>query len=172
MRLPSEAVRRYYVGQMETRRDETDAERYDRNWTDLVQELRVAQTGVQVLAGFLLTLPFSSRFGDIAEPHRTIYLVAFSLAVVTVGLMTAPVAVHRFLFGRHEKDVLVHAGDLFAKAGLFSMGLTLVTVVMLIFGIVLDETAGLVAAALVLLFFVSAWVVLPLSLLRRGTRAP
>ena len=65
-------------------RNETDAERYDRNWIELIQELRVAQTGVQVLAGFLLTLPFSSRFGDIDSQHRTIYLVAFSLAVITV----------------------------------------------------------------------------------------
>lgn len=157
---------------METRREETDAERYDRNWTDLVQELRIAQTGVQVLAGFLLTLPFSSRFGELGDTHRTIYLVAFSLAVMTVGLMTAPVAVHRFLFGRQEKDVLVHAGDLFAKAGMVSMGLTLVTVVLLIFGVVLGDTAGVVAAAVVLVFFVVVWAVLPLSLLRRGTGAP
>src|SRR5680860_1427971 len=91
---------------MDTRRDETDAERYDRNWSDLLQELRVAQTGVQVLAGFLLTLPFSSRFGDIGDVYRTVYLVAFSLAMITVGLMTAPVALHRFLFGRHEKDAV------------------------------------------------------------------
>src|SRR3978361_547247 len=103
---------------METRRDETDAERYDRNWSELIQELRVAQAGVQALAGFLLTLPFSSRFGDVGQVHRITYLVAFSLAMVTVGLMTAPVALHRFLFGRHEKDVLVHAGDLYAKCGM------------------------------------------------------
>ena len=64
---------------MESSRDETDAERYDRNWQDLVQELRVAQTGVQVLAGFLLTLPFSSRFDEIGDGHRTIYLVPSAL---------------------------------------------------------------------------------------------
>jgi hypothetical protein len=156
---------------METDRDETEAERFDRNWSDLVQELRVAQTGVQVLAGFLLTLPFSSRFGDLGDAHRTIYLVAFSLAVVTVGLMTAPAALHRVLFGRQAKDVLVHAGDLFAKAGMATMGLTLVTVVLLIFGVVLSDAAGLVAAALVLVFFVTVWVVLPFTLLRRGTGA-
>jgi hypothetical protein len=97
--------------------------------------------------------------------------VAFSLAVVTVGLMTAPVALHRFLFGRHAKDVLVHAGDLLAKAGLATMGLTLVTVVLLIFGVVLNDAAGFVAAAVVLVFFVTAWIVLPLTLLRRGTEA-
>jgi hypothetical protein len=154
---------------METSRDETDAERYDRNWGELIQELRVAQTGVQVLAGFLLTLPFSSRFFDIGDKHRVIYLVAFSLAVITVGVMTAPVALHRFLFAHHEKDVLVRVGDLFAKCGLASMGLTLVTVVILIFGVVVNDTVGLIAGAAVLLFYGVTWVALPLSLLRRGT---
>lgn len=149
-------------------RDETVAQRYDRNWAELIQELRVAQTGVQVLAGFLLTLPFTQRFDSLGDGHRVIFLVAFSLAIVTVGLMTAPVALHRFLFGRHEKDVLVHTGDLIAKAGLTAMALTLVTVVVLIFGVVVDDTAGLVAGGAVLVFYALAWVVLPLTLLRRA----
>ena len=157
---------------METSRDETEAERYDRNWGELIQELRVAQTGVQVLAGFLLTLPFTQRFTDIGERHRAIYLVAFSLAVITVGLMTAPVALHRFLFGRHEKDVLVRTGGVFAKCGLASMGLSLVTVVMLIFGVVVNDTAGFVAAGLVLVFYATTWVVLPLALIHRGKGSP
>ena len=157
---------------MDARRDETDAERYDRNWSDLIQELRVAQTGVQVLAGFLLTLPFSNRFGSIGHGHQTVYLVAFVLAVVTVGLMTAPVALHRFLFGRHEKDVLVRTGAVFAKLGIAAMGLTLVTVVVLIFGVVVSDSAGILAGVLVLGFYALTWVVLPLSLLRRGTETP
>ena len=148
-------------------RQESRAERLDRNWIELIQELRVAQTGVQVLAGFLLTLPFTTRFGDIDGHHRVIYLVAFSLAMVTVGLMTAPAALHRFLFGRHEKDVLVRVGAIYAKSGLAAMGLTLVAVVVLIFGVVVNDTAGIVAGVLVLTFFTLAWVVLPLSLLRR-----
>ncbi len=154
---------------MDDHRDETDAERYDRNWSELMQELRVAQTGVQVLAGFLLTLPFSSRFFDLGDRHRLVYLVAFSLAIITVGVMTAPVALHRFLFAHHEKDVLVRVGDLFAKAGLASMGLTLATVVVLIFGVVVNDAAGLAAGAVVLLFYGVTWVALPLSLVRRGT---
>ncbi len=147
-------------------REESRAERLDRNWIELIQELRVAQTGVQVLAGFLLTLPFSQRFVSLSQFHRTVYLVAFSLAVITVGLMTAPAALHRFLFGRHEKDVLVRTGAFFAKAGLTSMGLTLVTVVLLIFGVVVGDAAGVVAGIVTLLLFASAWVVLPLSLLQ------
>jgi hypothetical protein len=152
-------------------RHESHAERLDRNWVELIQELRVAQTGVQVLAGFLLTLPFSSRFGDIGHGHRLTYLVAFSLAVVTVGLMTAPVALHRFLFGRHEKDVLVRVGDTFAKTGMAAMGLTLVAVVVLIFGVVVDDRAGIVAGVLVFAFYLLAWVVLPLRLIRHSESA-
>lgn len=150
-------------------RDETDAERYDRNWIELMQELRVAQTGVQVLAGFLLTLPFTNRFGDLDHEHRLTFLVAFSLAMVTVGLITAPVVLHRFLFGRHEKKALVRTGDLIARTGLATLGLTLVTVVVLIFGVVVDDTAGLVAGGIALAFYVAAWVGVPVAMIRAGT---
>lgn len=149
-------------------RNETEVERADRNWLELIQELRVAQTGIQVLAGFLLTLPFSSRFGDISKLHRDVFLVAFSLAVVTIGLMTAPVSLHRVLFARHEKQTLVRVGAFFAKTGLASLGLTLVTVVVLIFGVVVNDTAGFVAGGIVLVFYTLGWVVLPLVLLRRS----
>ena len=155
-------------GAEDSGRNETEAERSDRNWVELIQELRVAQTGVQVLAGFLLTLPFSSGFGSISERHRAVYLVAFGLAVITVGLMTAPVSLHRFLFAKQQKDTLVRVGDLFAKAGMACMGLTLVTVVVLIFGVVVNDTAGLVAGGLVLVLYILAWVVLPLAVLRRA----
>ena len=151
-------------------RQETEAERSDRNWSDLVQELRVAQTGVQVLAGFLLTLPFTATFLDIGEGHRVVYLVAFSLAVVTVALMTAPVALHRFLFGRGEKDVLVRVGALFAKTGMATMGLTLISVVVLIFGVVVGDTAGVIAGLVAFVVYGLAWVVVPFTVLRRAVR--
>jgi MFS family permease len=154
---------------MDASRNETDAERYDRNWSELIQELRVAQTGIQVLAGFLLTIPFSQRFEDIGDGYRIVYLVAFSLAVITVGLMSAPVALHRFLFARHEKDTLVRMGDLFAKAGMTAMGLTLVTAVVLIFGVVVNDTAAIIAGVSVFVFYALAWAVFPLSLLRKST---
>jgi hypothetical protein len=147
-------------------RNESDVERADRNWLELIQELRVAQTGIQVLAGFLLTLPFSSRFGDITDLHRFMFLVSFSLAVVTIGLMTAPVSLHRFLFGKHKKETLVQVGAWFAKTGLAALGLTLVSVVVLIFGVVVSDAAGFIAGGLVLVFYTLAWVVLPLVALR------
>ncbi len=148
-------------------RDETDDERFDRNWLELIQELRVAQTGVQVLAGFLLTIPFSSRFLDIDDDYRVVYLVAFGLAVVTVALMAAPVALHRFLFARHEKGALVRVGAALAKAGLVVLGLTLVSVVVLIFGVVLGDVAAVVAGSAAFVLYLALWVVLPWAVLRR-----
>jgi len=156
---------------MDSNRDETVAERYDRNWLDLIQELRVAQTGIQVLAGLLLTVPFSYRFGDIASHDRVLFLVSFALAVLTIGLMIAPVTMHRFLFGRNQKDVLVRVGHRIANFGLAALGLTLVAVTALIFSVVVSALAGAIAGAVVLVFYALVWVALPMSLLRQPRRS-
>jgi hypothetical protein len=75
-------------------RGETPVERLDRNWGDLLQELRVVQTGVQLLTGFLLTLPFQSRFSDLGPFQQDVYLTTVALAVAATGFLIAPVAVH------------------------------------------------------------------------------
>ena len=155
---------------MNAERDETVAERYDRNWLDLIQELRVAQTGIQVLAGFLLTVPFSYRFKDVAPQDRVLFLVAFGLAMLTIGLMIAPVVMHRFMFGRHQKDVLVRVGHRTAKFGLAALGLTLAAVTVLIFDVTAGGVAGIVAGVVVLVFYALVWVALPMSLLRQDGR--
>lgn len=152
-------------------RNETEAERVDRNWSELLQELRVAQTGVQILSGFLLTLPFQQRFTQLSRPYRVVFMTAFVLATLATGLLIAPVSSHRLLFRKHEKDVLVTTSDVLAKAGLAALGLTVVTVVLLIFGVVVGTSTGLVAAGLVLIFFVGTWVVLPVIVLRRSRNA-
>jgi Family of unknown function (DUF6328) len=155
---------------MDSNRDETAAERYDRNWLDLIQELRVAQTGIQVLAGFLLTVPFSFGFKNIANYERVLFLVAVGLAMLTIGLMIAPVAMHRLLFGRRKKDVLVRVADRTAKFGLASLGLTLVAVTALIFSVTVGPVTGVVAGAVVLVFYALVWVALPMSLQREAGR--
>jgi hypothetical protein len=153
-------------------RDETEAERVDRNWNELLQELRVAQTGVQILSGFLLTLPFQQRFAELSATYRTVFLTAFVLATMATALLVAPVSSHRLLFRKHEKDMLVDTTDLFAKAGLLALALTMAAVVLLIFGVVVGTQAGVVASALVLAFFVALWVLLPVALLRRHRLHP
>ena len=152
---------------MEAVRNETDAERYDRNWLELVQELRVAQTGVQILAGFLLTLPFTERFEEVPHGYHVLYLVAFGLAVLTTGLMLAPVMLHRFLFKQHAKDTVVNVGHRLVKAAMASLGLTMAAVTALIFGVVLNAVAAGVAAAVAIGYYVVMWVVVPMGVARR-----
>ena len=151
-------------------RHETPAERMDRNWNELLQELRVTQTGVQILSGFLLTLPFQSRFAELDGQQRTIFLVAVALSTIATALLVSPVSSHRLLFRRGEKDTLVTMADRLAKAGLVTLALTVTTVVLLIFNVVLGDTAGWVAAACMLTFFTLNWLVLPLMVLRLRVR--
>src|SRR4051794_17651990 len=92
------------------RPDETPAERADRNFVELLQELRVAQTGVQILFAFLLTLPFTNRFVSIDGFQRGVYVFTLVSSATTVALLVAPVAVHRLLFQRGRKRELVYVG--------------------------------------------------------------
>jgi hypothetical protein len=149
-------------------RHETPTERADRNWDELLQELRVTQTGIQILSGFLLTLPFQQRFTMLDGPLRAWFLVAVVLATLSTGLVVAPVASHRLLFRKHEKIALVDTSDRLAKVGLTCLGLTVVVVLALVFGFVLGDTAGLVAGGAALVVFVALWLVLPLVVLRRA----
>jgi hypothetical protein len=153
----------------EPERDETPAERSDRNWNELLQELRVTQTGIQILSGFLLTLPFQQRFARLEPGQRALFLFAVCLSTVATGLVIAPVSSHRLLFRRHEKTALVTVSDRLAKAGLCALGLTVVTVLGLIFSVVVGVGAAVTSMAVAVVFFVLTWVALPTAVLRRHT---
>lgn len=148
-------------------RDETTTERMDRNWNELLQELRVAQTGVQILTGFLLTVPFQQRFGDLDDYQRTVYLVLVVLSIAATGLIVAPVSLHRVLFRRHRKAALVEHADRLARMGLGALALVLAGSALLLFDVVLNRTAGIVAGTAVLLLLAVVWVAVPLRLARR-----
>ncbi|WP_181784059.1 DUF6328 family protein [Pseudonocardia pini] len=148
-------------------RNETATQRLDRNWADLLQELRVAQTGVQLLTGLLLTVPFQSRFADIVTHQRVVYLVTTGLSVLATGLLISPVILHRVLFRMHARRELVAAGQRFAISGLATLGLAVVGVVELIFDVVLGPLAGILAAAAALVVLIGLWAVLPFAI-RRG----
>lgn len=145
-------------------RDETPAERADRNWNELLQELRVMQTGAQIMVGFLLTVPFQDRFTDLDAYQRTVYLVLVGTAVAATVLIVAPVGMHRALFARRRKPELVRAADRFAQAGLVCLGLALAGAALLLVDVVLDRTAGWVAGGSALLLAVVAWWVVPRGL--------
>jgi len=145
-------------------RRETVDERMDRNWNELLQELRVAQTGVQILTGFLLTVPFQSRFTELDGYQRSVYLVLVVLAITATALIVAPVSLHRVLFRRHRKESLVAHADRLAQAGLAALALVLGGSALLLFDIVLGRAAGVVAGATVLLVLAVLWVVVPVRL--------
>lgn len=154
------------------RRDETPTERLDRNWNELLQELRVTQTGIQILFGFLLTLPFTQRFGDLSTGDRALYLVVFGLVSVATICNLAPVLAHRLLFRRQEKAWLVQTGSQFAKAALVSLGLGLIGGVAFVVQLVVGNVWGWVAGTVMLLLIVGLWIVLPRSVLRRAPEQP
>lgn len=129
-------------------RHETAAERDDRNWGELLQELRVSQTGVQLLTGLLLTLPFQDRFSDLDDLERGVYLVVVAAAVASTAFLIAPVALHRMLFRQGAKGWLVTRGNLAAHVGLGFLAIAMTGVVWLIFDVVAGLVPGTVAALL------------------------
>ena len=140
-------------------RNETEDERLDRKWADLLQELRVMQTGAQLTAGFLLTLPFQSSFEDLDTFQVRLYLTLVLLAATTTALVMSAVAIHRRLSGEHVKERVVVAAHRLTLGVLTTISLLITGMVLLIFDVVLDRTAafvwsGLVATAAVLLVVV------------------
>lgn len=144
----------------------------DRNWNELLQELRVAQTGTQILTGFLLTLPFSSRFTDLGAGQERLYLAVLLGSVVATGLNVAPVAYHRVLFRRRKRRWLVAAANLAARAALVMLAVDSAGVVLLVFDVVVGRGAALVAGAAVLLFLLGLWAAVPLAERSAGGRTP
>ena len=142
--------------------DESESERLTRNLNELLQELRVTQTGVQILTGFLLTLPFSRRFPTLDAVQKGAYLAILCGSVLATGLIIAPVAFHRVLFRHGQRPWLVKAANRAARAGLFFLALTTSGVVWLVFDLVIDRTTASIAAVASLLFFATVWMVIPL----------
>ena len=154
------------------RRNETETERLDRNWASLLQELRVVQTGVQLLTGFLLTLPFQQRFDILDDGMQAVYLVTVCAAVGSTVLLIAPVAMHRLLFRRHRLAVLVAASHRCAYAGLLLLAVALTGMTVIIFDAVAGLWAAVIAGGCALMLFVMFWWALPISMRTGPQQAP
>lgn len=148
------------------RRDETPAERLDRLWDDILQELRVMQTGAQLFAGFLLTLPFQSTFGELDGFGRGLYLVLVSLAVVTTALVMTAVATHQRLTGRHIKDRVVLVGRRVIRLVVILLALLLVGITVFVFELVLNRTAAIAAGVVAAVVLAVLLLVVPERLRR------
>ncbi|WP_245644538.1 DUF6328 family protein [Nocardioides jensenii] len=137
-------------------------ERADRNWNELLQEFRVLQTGVQILGGFLLTLPFQSRFADLDDFQRTLYLVLVLLATVSTCAMLAPIALHRRVFRWRRKQRLVAAGHRLAQVVMVLVGLLVTGIAVFVFDVVLDRQAALIVGCAMSALVLVALVGIPL----------
>jgi hypothetical protein len=142
-------------------RDETQTERLDRNWAQLLQELRVTQTGTQILTGFLLTLAFQQRFGQLSQLQTDIYLALVVLAAITTALGLTPVALHRALFRKRAMQQLVAMADAILKLTLAGVGLLLTGTTLFIFSVVSTDVAGFVAGGAALVITLVLWIVIP-----------
>ena len=144
-------------------RDESEAERDDRNLAELLQELRVAGLGVQVLFGFLLSLPFTNRFSRLSPGQRDLYLGTLVLAAVATALLLGPVAYHRLVFRQGQKERLVRAANVMAVAGLAAVGLAVSAAVLLVTGYVTSAVPAALITAFVTCMFGLLWFAFPLA---------
>jgi hypothetical protein len=149
------------------RPDETGAERDDRNLIELLQELRVAGLGVQVLFGFLLALPFTSRFVQLSHAQRGLYVTSLVLAAISTALLLGPVAYHRLVFRQHQKEQLVKDANIMAILGLAAVGLAVSAAVLLVLSYVVKGLPAVIITVFVVCLFAGLWFGLPLARRRR-----
>jgi hypothetical protein len=148
-------------------RNETEQERLDRKWVEQLQELRVMQTGVQLLAGFLLTLPFQAKFADLDTFQRGLFLALMVVAALTTLCVMTPVSVHRHLSGQHIKHRVVAAAQVAMMSALIGVALLVVGMLTLIFDVVVARTPAFVVGGSAALVAVVLLAVVPRVLERK-----
>ena len=142
--------------------DESEQERLDRELIELLNELRVALPGVQVLFAFLLTIPFAKGFSSTTRLERDLYFGALASAIVATVLLMAPSAYHRVLFRHHDKELLIRHANRLAIAGMFALAVALAISFFLVSDYVFNSTLAGVAAGLMLGFISVLWYALPI----------
>ncbi|OCC11080.1 DUF6328 family protein [Streptomyces sp. PTY087I2] len=153
-------------------REETQEERADRQWSELLQELRVAQTGVQILFGFLLAVVFQSRFEELGDVDRNIYVVTVMLGSATAAALIGPVSYHRLLTGRRMKPETVIWASRMTVLGLVLLFCTMCSTLLLILRVALHNETALWLVGGMALWFLICWFVFPLWAIARGHSGP
>lgn len=148
-------------------RDETRNERADRNWDELMQELRVMQTGTQILTGFLLAVAFQPRFTETDALQRQGYVVLVALASLATILALAPVVMHRTLFGRRRKPGLVDVAARIVKIDLVVIAALTIGVTTLIIDFTVNRTAGIITLIVSVIGVLLLWLAIPRMVRRR-----
>ncbi|MFH8797263.1 DUF6328 family protein [Streptomyces sp. NPDC017941] len=150
---------------------ESARERANRRWHEILQETRVAQTGVQILFGFLLSVAFTPLFRDLGTFDRTVYVITVVLGAAATGSLIAPVSLHRFLSGQRMKEEVVETAGRLMMCGMVLLALTIGCTLLLILRIVIPGPLAEALAGGVMLWFAICWYALPLHLRRRSQGA-
>ncbi|MBM7786819.1 DUF6328 family protein [Tenggerimyces flavus] len=144
-------------------RQESPAERADRNLGEMLQELRVLQTGVQILFGFLLILAVQPRFASADGFEKGVYFTTLLLSCVATIFLMAPVAYHRVLFGRGRKVEIVKMSNRLTHVGMVALWLAISSAVLLVLDLVLQRSFAWIISIAIAVLFLAVWYVLPLS---------
>lgn len=147
-------------------RNEDEASRFDRHWNELLQELRLAQTGTQILFAFLLAIAFTTPFREADEFDQVVFTVTLILTAMATGLLLAPVSFHRLVFQLRLRDRMIPITSRMAAGGLFLLMLAICGGLLLALDTVLPRPAAIVICACALLWFALFWYVIP-GLVRR-----
>jgi uncharacterized protein YwlG (UPF0340 family) len=141
---------------------ESDHERLTRNFAELLQELRVAQAGVQFLFGFLLAVTFTEHYSRASGFEQVVHLTAVLFATASVALLTAPAAWHRLLFRQGQRPVIVEVANRLAVLGLGCLAIAMISTVLLLVKVVAGPVVATAFTVLVAAMFAVLWFVLPL----------
>ncbi|MFE5097657.1 DUF6328 family protein [Streptomyces sp. NPDC056638] len=151
-------------------RHETAEERADRQWTEMLQEVRVAQTGAQILFGFLLSVVFTPRFEQLSPFDKNLYVVTVVLGALATGALVAPVSFHRTLAGHRRKPQLIQVTGRLIATGLALLAAAILCAVLLLLRVALETGLAWAIAGVVLTWFACCWLTLPLMLKRHLER--
>jgi Flp pilus assembly protein TadB len=154
------------------RAEESEQSRHDRELIELLNELRVALPGIQVLFAFLLTMPFSQRFIDVTRPQRTVYYVAFLSTAVSSILLIAPSIIHRILFRESDKEHILQLSNRFTITGMFFLALAITSVVFVISDFLYGPPISLIATIVVGALALGIWYAMPLARRRQTGGSP
>lgn len=149
-------------------REESRAHQLDRNWAELIQELRVIGTGIQILFAFLFSIAFQARFAQTTDFQRDVYLATLFASGLAAALFIAPVALHRFLFQFGVKDELVDMTNRLAIGGLVTLSVAMVGAVLLVGDWVGGTAFGWASSAGAALVLGAAWFLVPATLRHRA----
>jgi hypothetical protein len=144
------------------REGESERERLDRNLDQLMTELRVAMPGVQILFGFLLSVPFTQRFGEVTAFQRDVYIVSLVAAGIATAFLIAPTAYHRMTFRRGEKHHLVFTANLWTIAGLMALGVAMDAAVLLVVDFLFDSVVAVIITTGLGAMYLGFWFIFPL----------